>query len=413
MFDIAIIGGGFSGTALLCHLPKNLSVAILEPGKFGRGLAYGVNSPYVILNVPASRMSLYQNDPDSFLKWLDSRNVTDTSFVSRKLYGEYLSDQLSNRTFELFKETAYLLEKKTFGFLINNYIKAKHVVIATGNSENTIIKGENIIPISRLLDGEKIDLSVKRISIIGSSLSAHDAIIELRSRGFIGELLIISRHGLTPKIHPPTFKHSDPTEITFSSLLECIKYIRKESKRTSDWIQVLDSFRVITPLIWQRFSLKEKEYFLKRVKTYWDIHRHRIPPINHKFKIKKGTVINSSHEHGKVKIHLKSGEEILSEYVVDASGISWEEKNPFIVGLFKSGIAKPSFKLGGIVTDKLGRVIDNMGSNHLNLFALGPVRRGDLLETTAVREIREQAFNLANFFDQHYQMHSHSLQERI
>jgi uncharacterized NAD(P)/FAD-binding protein YdhS len=46
--------------------------------------------------------------------------------------------------------------------------------------------------------------------------------------------------------------------------------------------------------------------------------------------------------------------------------------------------------------DPGGRLVDDSGSPDLRLLAVGPLRRGALLETTAVPEIREQAKELAD-----------------
>jgi len=70
MFDVAIIGGGFSGTALAVQLLRRardrpLKLALIERrGEAGRGVAYNTVSPAHVLNVPAGRMSLLPEVPD-------------------------------------------------------------------------------------------------------------------------------------------------------------------------------------------------------------------------------------------------------------------------------------------------------------------------------------------------------------
>jgi len=49
----------------------------------------------------------------------------------------------------------------------------------------------------------------------------------------------------------------------------------------------------------------------------------------------------------------------------------------------------------GIGTDDHGRLIGASGKSSANLYALGPLRKATLWETTAVPEIREQALELA------------------
>lgn len=64
---VTIVGGGFTGSALAQHLARlattPISVTLLEPGKPGRGLAYGSTNPLHRVNVPAERMNLYPSVP--------------------------------------------------------------------------------------------------------------------------------------------------------------------------------------------------------------------------------------------------------------------------------------------------------------------------------------------------------------
>ena len=70
---IAIIGGGFSGTALAVQLLRRSGgpVTLIErSGAWGPGLAYGTRCDRHLLNVRAERMSLFPDDPDHFTRWL-------------------------------------------------------------------------------------------------------------------------------------------------------------------------------------------------------------------------------------------------------------------------------------------------------------------------------------------------------
>ena len=73
--SIAIVGAGFSGTLLALHLlrrcPPTVRVALIERnGAFGRGQAYASGNPNHLLNVPAGRMSAFNDRPGDFLEWL-------------------------------------------------------------------------------------------------------------------------------------------------------------------------------------------------------------------------------------------------------------------------------------------------------------------------------------------------------
>lgn len=69
---VAVIGAGFSGTMVACHLlRRGARVCLFErSGTFGPGLAYGAAGPVHLLNVPVGSMSAHADVPDDFLGWV-------------------------------------------------------------------------------------------------------------------------------------------------------------------------------------------------------------------------------------------------------------------------------------------------------------------------------------------------------
>src|SRR3954467_14538518 len=93
----AIVGAGFSGMAVAVQLLQRLEpparICLINRSlSFGRGLAYGTNSPSHLLNVPAGRMSIDPAHEGGFLDYLKGRGLPYKAgdFVPRSLFGDYL-----------------------------------------------------------------------------------------------------------------------------------------------------------------------------------------------------------------------------------------------------------------------------------------------------------------------------------
>ncbi len=47
--------------------------------------------------------------------------------------------------------------------------------------------------------------------------------------------------------------------------------------RGGDWREAITFVRNLTPALWQRLPTRERKRFLRHVRPYWDVHRHRLP----------------------------------------------------------------------------------------------------------------------------------------
>src|SRR3954470_20694225 len=93
----AIVGAGFSGMAVAVQMLRRLQsparICLINRSlSFGRGLAYGTNSPSHLLNVPAGRMRVDPANESGFIDYLRSRGLAykGADFVPRSLYVDYL-----------------------------------------------------------------------------------------------------------------------------------------------------------------------------------------------------------------------------------------------------------------------------------------------------------------------------------
>jgi len=67
---VVVVGGGFSGAVSAAQLLRHgfgarggRVIVVNRSGMMARGVAYGTNSDQHVLNVPAGRMSAFEDDP--------------------------------------------------------------------------------------------------------------------------------------------------------------------------------------------------------------------------------------------------------------------------------------------------------------------------------------------------------------
>lgn len=94
---ILIAGGGASGALLgarLLRASASARVIIVEPREhLARGMAYSTVFDGHLLNVVASRMSAFPEDPSHFLQYLKAHHpgrYLPGSYAPRRIYGDYL-----------------------------------------------------------------------------------------------------------------------------------------------------------------------------------------------------------------------------------------------------------------------------------------------------------------------------------
>jgi len=387
---VGIIGGGASGTLVAAQLVRRgLSAAQISifdrSGSCGFGAAYGASTDSYVLNVPAGKMSAFPDTPSHFSDWLVQRGLVAESeaasrFVSRRWYGQYLHDLITDVKLETKEVDGVHLGSEVFEIDGRAF---DHVVLALGNAEATLpaqFSGYRDHPGFRNSTWKNLPneiASEDRVLVIGTGLSMLDVLCELASRDFCGHVTAVSRHGLLPRSHQPT------TPIPYTgaaSVAEILRHIRN----SEDWRAAVDGLRPDSQAIWQRLPVKEKRKFLRHLRPYWEVHRHRAPASSYQ-------LAQEWIEAGRLRIHLASefdASETQFDWVFNATGPSQRlesRKVPVIESLFQRGLAS---------YDELGLGLDPK-SLHPGLYALGTLTLGTLWECTAVPDIRNQAAAIA------------------
>jgi uncharacterized NAD(P)/FAD-binding protein YdhS len=444
---VAVIGGGFSGTMVAVNLAREaagrpLHIVLFERGeRVAKGVAYGTRCPEHLLNVPAGLMSALVDEPGHFLHWLQSRDALAEAgtFAPRMLYGEYLEELLAGAaacdgtTIELVRDEIHDLRPggTGAGLIVSGRegvsLRADRVVLALGNPKpRDVLPCPDQLKASRRYVSNSWDEGVldglgreDRIVLIGSGLSAVDQIVAARAKGLTGPITVISRHGLFPQRHrtvAPRPVEPLPTagKLTPSDVL---RHLRRESARCeregSDWRLAVDALRPSISRIWRGFSLAEKERFIRHLGSRWDVHRHRVAPDidrrlddarrDGQLRVIAGRVRSISARGDEVELSLtrRGGAEVetlRAHRVINCTGPSRcldPGQSPLVDALLGRGLGR-SDPLGlGLEVADTGALITADGSTSERIFALGPILKGQLWETTAVRELRVQAHDLA------------------
>jgi uncharacterized NAD(P)/FAD-binding protein YdhS len=415
MPNVAIAGGGASGVLLATQLLRespDARVTIFEPGELGRGVAYATTCPTHQLNVPASRMSAFADDPSHFINWLCSQYGVlhnGGSFVPRSVYGAYLLD--------IVRETA-----ATYGerlehrreLLEHRPEDAEILVLATGNSAPAEWPGA---PRSPRFFGNAWQPAAlipetpgESVLILGTGLTAIDAVLGLRHNGHRGTIYVLSRRGLLPHEH----RLLDAPSQTMGdghSLEDILTNFR--SNANANWRSAFEAVRPVTNDVWRRFTYAERRRFLRHLVPYWNVHRHRMAPeaataiaellASGAIATIAGRTLRFEERPGALRVHVRERGTDLTrtlevQRVINCSGPehrATQLRNPLLQTLLSQGVLVPNPLEIGFEIAADGALIDMNGQPSRTTYAIGPVRFGALIETTAIPEIRDQAKKLA------------------
>src|SRR3982074_212954 len=431
---IAIIGGGVSGTLTAFHLVRQGTPArvilIDQRPYFGLGLAYSTPSLRHLLNVPAGKIIAVPDQPDHFLYWLRENHdpaATEKTFAPRAVFGRYIQSLLRT-TNPLEQEIATvvdvrLCESRAVLTLDNGCeLRADLIVLATGNFDPAPLPGitkaasdsglyRHNAWAAETYEGLNPDAPV---ACIGTGLTGVDVVLRLRELGHRGRIIAVSRHGIFPN------RHDDYTPLSSSAIpsntpAPCVAYLRAlhaAIRGGAEWRAAIDSLRETTNELWLRLPIEEKKSFRRHLQRRWDVVRHRMAPPIADFiesELRNGTlVIREGHlktvdaspagAYITVRAHDDS-ESFYADRVINCTGPSMNYRrvpSTLLQNLFKGGLVTSGPLGTGFHCSQDGAVIDAGGHASEIIFNLGPARLGDLLESIAIPEIRQQAVELAS-----------------
>jgi uncharacterized NAD(P)/FAD-binding protein YdhS len=448
-FDVAIIGGGASGALVAAHYRQVASfsqrLALVEAdARIARGVAYGTKLPAHLLNVPASRMSAFENEPGHFAAWLAQRmpDARPDSYAPRMLYGDYLNEVVHARASfgpELTRLDGFAsrITRSDGRWVVHvdhdARLASRNVVLALGNPPPADpIHFATSRPHGYVRDPWNAD-ELGRVSpdapvlLVGTGLTMYDVVQVLRAQGHRGSLYALSRHGRTPAARRGAWPRplGSPAPAG-GSPVQCLRWLRAEIDAAAhegyDWRTVVDGARNRAASIWSQWTTAQRSSFLRHARSFWDAHRHRVASPVHEqiealrrdgtLRILAGRILSvvDAHEQpgGADALEVRwrprgsaDGQALRVAHVINCTGPATDYsrvEQPLVAQLRGAGWLVPDPLGLGVETDDDGALIDRDGRRVPGLYAIGPMLRPRLWETTSIPEIRGQAAALARQF---------------
>jgi len=450
--SVAIVGAGFSGTLLALHLlqrvPAPTRVVLIERNaQFGRGPAYSTGNSSQLLNVPAAKMSAFHSRPNDFLDWLGSlpaeelggTEVSPSSFVPRHMFGRYVRHLLnlemkrhSRDQLELVRGDVTAIAACGGGLALtldrDRRLVVDRAVLAVGNfppapppvAEPSFYDSPLYRPDPWAADtlGE-LDPDLP-VLLIGTGLTTVDTVVSLLDQGHRGPITALSRRGLVPHRHAAAASGTGPPETDAfpTRLNDLARVLREGSERSQraggSWHPVIDEMRPITTELWQAMSQKDRARFLRHLRPWWDIHRHRVAgPVaaridaaraSGQLRIRAGRIREyRRRDDGRVDILFRPRfadglDSVAAGRVINCAGPDADYsriRDPLVRSLLATGIVRPDPLCLGLDVTANCALLGRDGSISRRLFAVGPVTKGTFWEMTAVPDIRQQTEFLA------------------
>ncbi len=394
--DVAIVGGGASGTLVAVQLLRQARgpwrIALVErSGALARGLAYG----------PAESCHL-RAYLEALLTEAHARAAPGVTL--QLVCGEAVSAAVDDGAVRIALREGREIHARAAVLALGN-LSGPDLAVPDGGLYASALYRRS--PWERgALDDVPPEADVL---LLGSGLTMVDAALALQRRGHRGRIHALSRHGLLPQVHGDASGPVRP-RIGASGARGLLRALRAAIRHAGDWRPAFDALRPVTQRIWSRLSDAERRRFLRHLRTHWEVHRHRMAP-------ETGAAVARLKARGQLRVHAgrmqsfavaggsavalyrprgeRPSRELRAARVVNCTGPASslaDARHPLVGSLLAQGLARPDALGMGFSTDRDGALLG--GARGL-LFTLGALRRGELWETTAIPELRSLARTIA------------------
>jgi len=447
MTDIAIIGGGAAGAAVFGELLQRQRACtihwIVGASSPGRGVAYSTDDDRHLLNVRADKMGLFLHQPYDFLEHASGAlaGVSGSDFLPRRLFGDFVQAQVEallqaarqqGQSVEVHSANAIdmvLTSDHRYSIALHDgrKLEVDGAVLALGALPPRALRC--VTQEARQSGTYKLDpwnlagdtRAPRRVVVIGTGLTAVDALLTASTRWPAAQLVAVSRHGLLPRMHAREALEAYPDQQALNedllrtpSIPQIVRKVRQAiAKNAGEWRSIIDGLRPINSLLWQGFSTRQRWQFLRHARWIWEATRHRLPPASYdaidqlrdegRLEIVAARVLDVDGS-APLRINIREREWQLntvleSDLVIQATGLDTAcayTEHPLISRLLEHGVAVPDPLELGISTEVDGQVRNRDGQVQPGLYAMGSLLRGSLWECTAMPEIRKAAHTIAD-----------------
>ncbi|HEX4246464.1 MAG TPA: FAD/NAD(P)-binding protein [Pseudonocardia sp.] len=456
---VAVIGGGAAGALTAAAFAgaatragQAATVLVLDPrSTVGPGAAYSTAHSCHLLNVPAGRLGADPAAPDGFVCWLRGNGHPDVGladFVPRAWFGDYLTatwaqsvggadpsadhptgDAGMLRTRHV-RDRAVGLRRRADRIELDLAGGATHTVdaavLAVGNLgarldwvPAALGASDRFVADPWAAGGLDGVGDARSVLLVGTGLTMVDVALALAGPGRV--VTAVSRTGRLPRAHrrTPVPSVSPPARLESCADLpalraELLAHLLGCGRERGDWRPALDGLRPVTARLWQRLTVEERAHAIREHGSWWNRHRHRVAPqvaealrrtvAAGRLRIGRGEVAEVEPAGAGLRVVLTDGRVVFTDAVVNCTGRDPDLRrsgDPLIRSLLDGGTARPGPLGLGLDTDLDGGVLDRDGVPVPGLFTLGATRVGQLWESTAIPEIREQAAALGGHLAGH------------
>jgi uncharacterized NAD(P)/FAD-binding protein YdhS len=432
---VVVVGGGFSGALFAVNLIRHDGprVTLIErrDRQLARGVAYSAAHPDHLLNVRAGNMSALPDDSDHFVRWLDMHGKGDRkTFVPRTTYGAYLRELLDaaiagsdGRLVHVEGEVCAI--DRAGGDPVEGH--GVTLTIADGRkivADTVVLALGNLPP--HTPPGLKPDALPARVycadpwaANLAEGLGADDTVVLvgtgllLDAQGFAGHILAMSRRGLSPRRHVDGAPaHRGVSDKPQGRLTDLVRHVRARAE-ADGWRCAVDELRPVTQMLWSAASQEVRGRFLRHLRPYWDVHRHRLAPdvadrvealvAGGRLTIAAGKIVSAEADGAGARLTWRPRGETepvvtRAARIVNCTGPQGDllrSEEPLVRHLLAAGAIRPDPLRLGVDVDAQSRAVRADGTPDDRIHCIGPMTRGGLWEVVAVPDIRVQSWDLA------------------